>query len=48
MEAIPPIDLLIQNLAEFNIFTTLNLKYKYYNVSLDPQGAHIGFTTFFW
>lgn len=32
MDAIPPIDLLIQNLAEFRYFTILDLKSAYYNV----------------
>lgn len=44
-DVIPPINLLIQNLFPFHIFSSLDLKSAYYNVPLDPTGCKIGITT---
>lgn len=46
-DSIPPIQLLIQNLATYSFFTTLDLKSAYYNVPLDTKGSRIGITTQF-
>lgn len=44
-DAIPPVDLLIQNLYPYTIYSTLDLKSAYYNVPLDIKDARIGITT---
>lgn len=44
-DAIPPVDLLIQILYPYTIYSTLDLKSAYYNVPLDIKDARIGITT---
>ena len=46
-EAIPPILVLIQNLATYSCFSTLDLKSAYFNVPLHEDGSPIGITTIF-
>jgi hypothetical protein len=44
-DSIPPVDLLIQNLFPYKIYSTLDLKSAYYNVPFDLTGSKIGITT---
>lgn len=46
-DIIPPINLIIQNLAKYKTFSTLDLKSAYYNVPLDSTGHKIGITTIY-
>ena len=44
-DTIPPVQLLIQKLFPYKIFSSLDLKSAYYNVPLDEEGCSIGITT---